>query len=269
MDLKIKDKVALVTGSNSGIGKAIARQLAEEGARVIIHGRNEKRVHETVGQLTQDGLEAFGVIGDLGTDEEAAQVVQQVHDQVDRVDILVNNAGVYDYATWDTVTTEDWEKTLNIDVLSAVRLIQAFLPAMKEAGWGRIIQIGSGTGHQPFATIPQYGALKAAMNNMTVSLARDLGDCGVLTNVVTPGLIYSKSVETHFRNYQKEHDYDWGSSWQEIEKGVTTDYLKNDTGKLGKPADVAAVVALLASPLSSFVSGANWRVDGGSSLAIN
>ena len=219
--------------------------------------------------IKEAGHTAHVVTGDLGTDKSAAEVVKKVFDLVDRVDILVNNAGVYDYAEWDSVSTEDWEKTLNIDVLSAVRLIQAFLPKMKENRWGRIIQIGSGTGHQPFATIPQYGALKAAMNNMTLSLARHLKGTGVLTNILTPGLIYSKSVESYFRDYQKKHDYDWGDDWEDIEKGITTDYLQNDTERLGRPEDIAPIVALLASPLSRFVSGANWRVDGGSSLSIN
>ena len=269
MDLQLKDKVALVTGSSAGIRRAIADALAAEGAHVIVHGRSIERLDKARDEIAEAGGKVSKVNGDLGTDDNAAAVVAQVRELGLSPDILVNNAGVYDYATWEDVTTEEWEKTLNVDVLSAVRLIQAFLPDMKARGWGRILQIGSGTGQQPFPTIPQYGALKAAMTNMTVSLARHLKGTGVLTNVLTPGLIYSESVEKYFRHYQEQQGYDWGESWEDIEKGVTTDYLPNDTEKLGTVEEVAYVAAVMVSPRASFVSGANWRVDGGSTVGIN
>jgi NAD(P)-dependent dehydrogenase (short-subunit alcohol dehydrogenase family) len=267
MDLQLKNKTALVTGSSAGIGKAIALALAAEGATVIVHGRDAERTKETANAITRAGGIALSVFGDLSTDKNAAKVIEQINSVTGSVDILINNAGRYDLTTWDNVTSKHWEETLNADILSAVRLIQAFLPEMKAKGWGRIIQIGSGSGHQPFATQPQYCAMKAAMNNLTVSLARSLKGTGVLSNIVTPGLIYVKSVEEFFTPMKEQMG--WGDGWENIEAGVIRDLLPNDIGKMGQTEDIACVVTFLCSPLARFVSGANWRVDGGSSVAMN
>lgn len=266
MDLQLTGKRALVTGSSAGIGEAIARSLAREGAAVLVHGRNAERAHAVADALRAAGGTAGVVLGDLSTDEGADAVAREAL-AGGTVDILVNNAGSYDPATWDDVTSAQWIRTYESDVVSAFRLTQALLPGMRARGWGRIVFIGSGSGWQPFATQPQYCAAKGAMLTTAVSLARHLRGTGVTANIVTPGLIDVPSNRAFWTEMNRTRHF--GDSWEEIEAAVVGQLLPNDVGGMGKPDDVGAVVAFLASPLSRFVSGANWRVDGGSTLSIN
>jgi NAD(P)-dependent dehydrogenase (short-subunit alcohol dehydrogenase family) len=266
MNLELENKRALVTGSSAGLGEAIIRALALEGAKVIVHGRDAKRAQQVAADIRRRGGAAEVVLGDLSSDEEAGKVSAQAlaHGPID---ILVNNAGSYEPATWDSVTSEQWTDTYQSDVLSALRMTQAVMPGMRARGWGRIIMIGSGSGWQPFATQPQYCAAKCAMLSMTVSLARHLRGSGVTANIVTPGLIDVPSNRRFWQEMNQTNHY--GDTWEEIERTVVQKLLPNDVGLMGKPDDVGSVVAFLASPRSRFVSGANWRVDGGSTVSIN
>ncbi|WP_294537616.1 SDR family NAD(P)-dependent oxidoreductase [uncultured Rhodoblastus sp.] len=266
MNLELEGKRALVTGSSAGIGEAIARAIAAEGATAIVHGRNAARANAVGEAIRAAGGKADVVLGDLSTEEGAAAVGREALAS-GPVDILVNNAGSYDPTTWDDATSEAWIKTYESDVVSAFRLTQALMPGMRERGWGRIIFIGSASGWQPMATQPQYCAAKGAMLSMTVSLARHLRGTGVTSNIVTPGLIDVPSNRAFWTEMNKTRHF--GDSWEEIEKAVVGELLPNDVGLMGKPEDLGAIVAFLASPLSRFVSGANWRVDGGSTLSIN
>lgn len=266
MDLELIGKRALVTGSSAGIGEAIAVALASEGAAVVIHGRNAERANGVAENIRNAGGNAEVVLGDLSTDEGGREVSEAVL-KGGLVDILINNAGSYSPATWEDVTSEQWIELYQSDVISAVRMIQAFVPGMKSRGWGRVIQIGSGSGYQPFATQPQYCAAKGAMLTMTVSLARDLKGTGVTSNMISPGLIDVPSNREFWWKMNETHHR--GDTWEEIERSVVEELLPNDVGLMGTPSDVGAVAAFLASPLSRFVSGASWRVDGGSTLSIN
>ena len=266
MDLKLKGKRALVTGSSAGIGEAIAKKLGAEGAAVIVHGRHAERAEGVAKAIRDAGGTAEVVLGDLSTDDGAKGVTDAAL-KGGTVDILVNNAGSYDPTTWDDVKPQQWIDTYQSDVVSGMRMVQALMPGMKDKGWGRIIQIGSGSGWQPFATQPQYCAAKGAMLSFTVSLARFLKGTGVTSNIVTPGLIDVPSVRGFYTQMGK--DQGWGEDWDTIEQKVAGELLPNDVGLMGKPDDLGAVVTFLASPLSRFVSGANWRVDGGSSTSIN
>ncbi|MFD4669620.1 SDR family NAD(P)-dependent oxidoreductase [Lentzea sp. NPDC058450] len=262
MDLQLTGKRALVTGSSAGIGAAVAVALAREGMAVVVHGRDEVTANEVAESIRAEGGTVDVVLGDLSTDAGAARVAERVG----AVDVLVNNAGVYETSDWDTPTTAHWTRAAETNVHSTVRMIQAFVPGMKERGWGRVIQMGSGTGHQPLPGYPQYGATKAALLNLTISLSRHLRGTGVTSNIVTPGLIRVGSLETMFRAISAENG--WGDTWEEIEQGALRDFVPNDVGRIGTPDDVASIVALLASPLSRYVTGANWQVDGGSTAGI-
>ena len=266
MDLDLTGKRALVTGSSDGIGKAIAMRLAAEGTEVIVHGRNEERANAVCEEIVDAGGQAFVILGDIATDQGAQDVIEEVA-FAEGIDILVNNVGHYDNRSWWDVTIEEWIGTVQTDLLSSVRLIQGLVPAMKDKGWGRVIQIGSGTGAQPFARYPQYCSTNAARTSAMVSLARELGGTGVLANTVSPGLTLTGSVRDWFTKLGEERG--WGDTWDEIEAAAVREVLPNDIGRFAKPEEVADVVAFLASPLASYVSGANWRVDGGSTIGIN
>ena len=164
-------------------------------------------------------------------------------------------------------TANNWAELYNINVLSVVRLVRLLVPTMKEIGWGRIIQIASGEATQPFAAMPDYAATKAAQVNLTVSLSQELANTGITVNTVSPGIVVTETVREFFRKTAEKQR--WGSDWNEIEQHILKEFLPNTVGHLGKPKDVANIVAFLASPLSSYINGANYRIDGGSTTCIN
>ncbi|MDC0666443.1 SDR family NAD(P)-dependent oxidoreductase [Nannocystis radixulma] len=252
MNLELEGKRALVTGSSAGLGETIARLLAAEGARVVVHGRNEARTRAVAASIGADA-----VLGDLATDEGADEVAKVAG----HVDILVNNAGAYPHHTWADATPGRWAQTYQTNVISGVRMIQRLVPGMRARGWGRIITIGGGLATQPIAGLPDYNASLAARHNLAVSLARELGGTGVTSNVVAPGAIRVAALETVFLHMARERG--WGSTWEEIEPRVVNEVAPNDLGRFGRPEEVAAAVAYLASPLAAYVSGATLRVDGG------
>lgn len=270
MDLQLNGRRALVTGSSSGIGAGIARVLAAEGAIVAIHGRDAERAHIVADEIIKTGGKAIVILGDLATEEGTTQVADALMAELGGVDILVNNAGgktVTGNPPWFDVGWSDWLGTYEMNVGAAVRLIHHLVPGMKERGWGRVIQIASASGIQPEPSIGEYQAAKAAMINISVSLARTLAHTGITVNTVTPGTILTPAVERWLSHVAAQHD--WGDDWSVIEKRFTTELIPLNTDKLGRPEDIGRVVALMASPLSNYISGANYRVDGGQCRSVN
>jgi 3-oxoacyl-[acyl-carrier protein] reductase len=164
-------------------------------------------------------------------------------------------------------TPDRWIETYQFNVLSGVRMIHRLVPKMREKCWGRVIQIGGGLAIQPIAMQPDYEASLAARHNLAVSLARELKDTGVTSNVVAPGAILVSSVEKLLIDIAPR--YGWGNTWEEIERGCVRDIVPNDVGRLGRPEEIAAAVAYLASPHADYVSGAVLRVDGGTIRSVN
>jgi 3-oxoacyl-[acyl-carrier protein] reductase len=269
LDLKLTDKRALVTGSTSGIGEAIARALAEQGAHVVIHGRNRDRAENVSQSIRDRGGKAALAIGDLSAPEAARSVARAAVEALGGIDILINNAGGADEGmkSWLETGAQQWLATFEQNVLSAVRLVRELLPGMKASGWGRIVQISSGVATQPFPIGPDYGAAKAALINATVSLAKELGSTGITANTVSPGPILTPAAERVFRDVARQRG--WGDDWAEIERLAVQNFVPNPLGRMGRVDEVAAAVLFLASPLASFVHGANLRIDGGYVTAIN
>lgn len=264
MDLGIKGKRALVTGSSSGIGEGIARMLAREGCFVVVHGRDRARAKAVAADI---GAGACAV-GDLATDAGADAVAQVAGD----IDILVNNAGgakVTMRTAWTDVTPEDWLETYQANTMSAVRMIHKFLPGMKDRRWGRIINILSVAATQPIAYGPDYGAAKAGLSNLNVSLAKALEDCGVTVNGVSPGTIMTPGVA------------EWRDAiiaargWDNMPLAEAEGRIMNDLNipipmkRFGHVDDIAHAVCMLAAEGAGYITGANYRVDAGQIQHIN
>ena len=265
MDLELKGKRVLITGSSAGLGEAIARIMAAEGAEIIVHGRNEERAEAVAKSINDTGGRAIYVLGDLSTDEGADTVANGAL-AGGQVDILVNNAGAYTPRPWMQVSVNDWSDSYNVNVLAYVRMIHRLLPAMKTLGWGRIIQIGSSGGIEPFALQPDYLAATAARHNLTVSLARELKGTGITSNTVAPGPMLVENTRNMLMNMARQ--YGWGDNWADIERNAVEQFVQNDVGRFGKPEEVAAAVAYLSSPMADYVTGALLRVDGGHTRSV-
>ncbi|UOX86122.1 SDR family NAD(P)-dependent oxidoreductase [Amycolatopsis sp. FBCC-B4732] len=259
MDLELAGKRVLVTGSSAGLGEAIARLLAAEGASVVVHGRDAARTGKVAEEIGAAGV----ALGDLSTDAGADAVAAATGE----VDVLVNNAGAYDHLSWTEATPEAWSAMYQANVVSAVRMVHRFVPGMRSRGWGRVVQIGGGLAIQPMATQPHYTATLAARHNLAVSLARELAGTGVTSNVVSPGAILVDSVRELLTGIAPDHG--WGSSWEEIEERAAQELVPNDVGRFGRPEEIAAAVGYLVSPAADYVSGATIRVDGGTIRSVH
>jgi len=267
MDLALTGKRALVTGSTGGIGEGIAKALAREGAIVVVQGRNESAGKRIQQEIEAAGGKATTAIGDLSTDDGAKRVVDKAVAECGAIEILVNNAGAYEVLTWASATPQQWLDTFNQDVVSMVRMIRLLVPQMKQSGWGRIIQLSSVVGVQPMAAQPDYAAAKAAVINMTVSLAKELANSGITVNTVTPGPIMTAGWVEWARGIASARG--WGDDLKLIEHRVVQDLLPNSVGRVGRVDDIANAVTFLVSPLAGFINGTNLRVDGGSAQSVN
>ena len=256
MNLELGNKRVLVTGSTSGIGEGIARRFAQEGAAVIIHGRRREAAERVAAEIRRDGGKAIIALGDLSRDEEVARIVEIAQAELGGVDILVNNAASGEHQNDMETEPSGWLDSYNTNLLSMVRLVQHLLPPMQEQGWGRIISISSGAAVKPSPGMGVYATTKAAMNALTVSLAQGMND-GVTINTVSPGaIITEKQIEMG-----KLHGM--GNTREEIEAALNGMMESTPFGRMGRVEEVANVVVFLASPLASYVHGANIRVDGG------
>jgi len=263
MDLALGGKRALITGSTSGIGIGIAKRLADEGAVVVIHGRNPARGEKVVEDLVQGGATASLVLGDLSRDDEAAHVCDEVLGALGGIDILVNNAAHTGdgHVDWFDDTIARWEEAYQSKPMAAVRMIKRLVPGMIERGWGRVINIGSAAAVQPTAGQPSQYASYAAMLNLTAGLARSMTVGGVTVNTVSPGVIMTPAVEAWGTDLGRQQG--WPEDWAEIEKRLVTTFLPLPVQRIGRVEDIGAAVAFLASPLAGYITGINMRIDGG------
>lgn len=267
MNLQLNGKRALVTGSSRGIGEAIAKTLAQEGVSVIVHGRSEERTNRVVQEIIADGGKADTAVGALNTDNGAKTVADKALSSLGGVDILVNNVGTFSFHGWMDSTIDQWVQIYNTNVVSMVRMIQLLMPQMKELGWGRIIQISSSDGTQPFAEQPNYAASKAANINMTVSLAKELTGTGITVNTVSPGSIETAGFDEFLLKFgEAQGDR---TNLEQMKVQMLKEMMGSPVNRFGTPLEVACLTTFVSSPLSGYINGANLRVDGGWTQTIN
>lgn len=256
MDLQLTGKLALVSGSTKGIGLAIATGLAREGATVIVNGRTEKsvqaalaKIHETVPAAK---LKSFA--GDLSD----AATVEKLVGQFPAVDILVNNLGIFEPKPFEQIPDEDWRRFFEVNVLSGVRLSRAYLPAMKQKNWGRIVFISSESGVQIPAEMIHYGMTKTAQLALSRGLAETCAGTGVTVNAVLPGPTRSDGVDEFVKQLSG------GRPFADFEKEFFASVRPSSLIKrFATTEEVANLVVYVCSPLSSATNGAALRVDGG------
>jgi NAD(P)-dependent dehydrogenase (short-subunit alcohol dehydrogenase family) len=258
MDLQLRDKTALVTGSTAGIGFAIASLFVREGAAVVINGRSQHRVDEAVDRIRQEheGARVKGVAVDLGT-KHGSDLLAGV---VPAVDILVNNLGIYEVKPFTEIDDEDWLRLFEVNVLSGVRLSRSYLPKMLENNWGRIVFISSESALQIPVEMIHYGVTKTAQISLARGLAEMTAGTNVTVNSVLPGPTRSEGVERFVQDLAKSRVMDAKDVEKEFFDSMRpTSLLKRFAG----PREVAAMVVYVCSPLASAVNGAAVRVDGG------
>ncbi|HTJ66998.1 MAG TPA: SDR family NAD(P)-dependent oxidoreductase [Actinospica sp.] len=268
MDLRLVGRRALVTGSSSGIGAEIARMLAREGVRVVVHGRSIERAQAVASEIAAEGGRAATAIGDLTVETELGHVIAGAQAAFDGIDILVNSAGgvaVEAAHGWLDAPGDEWLHSYQQNALPTVRLAQAFVPPMRERGWGRVIQIASRLAEMPDPDFGPYSAAKAALRNLTTSLAKELTGTGVTANAVAPSLIWTSMAAPWFKQLAQ----DQGSEDPRVGEEYAIKHLhRQAVQRVGRPEDVAAAVCFLASPLADYITGTTLRVDGGATPTI-
>ena len=258
MDLQLKDKKALVTGSTAGIGYGIARQLLKEGAHVIINGRTQERIDSAISQLenTVPQCHVSGCVADFSDKEQVNQLIT-AHDSVD---ILINNVGIFSPKVFETITDEEWLHIFEVNVLSGVRLSRHYLPKMINQDWGRIIFISSESGVQIPSEMIHYGTTKTAQLGVARGLAQQTSGTNVTVNSVIPGSTRSEGAEKFISDLAKEK----GKSIDEIEREFFETVRPSCLIKrFATIEEVATFVTYLVSPLAAANNGAALRVDGG------
>jgi NAD(P)-dependent dehydrogenase (short-subunit alcohol dehydrogenase family) len=255
MDLGLRDRVCVVTGSTSGIGLETARLLAAEGARVVVCGRDSERAEAARREVGA----ALAVVADLGEPGAPEELVAQAEAEVGSVDCLVNNVGLAYQADFLEVTDREWDELWQLNVMSFVRAIRAVVPSMRERGRGVIVNVSSTAAKRPSTGMPHYSVTKAAVLSLSRLVADLYARDGIRCNAVTPGPTATDAWlgAGGLAEQQAERS---GKGRDEVLASVGAG---RPLGRLAEPEEIAAVVAFLCSDRSSYVTGAAWSADGG------
>lgn len=266
MDLGLHGKAALVTGASKGIGKGIALRLAQEGCSVAITARGGDDLRAVAAEIQTAGGDALAVEADVTRADDCARVVAETAARFGSVDVLVNNAGgVGRFAAFSELSDDDWEQIFNLNILSVVRITREAVPLMQKRQWGRIINIASESAVQPDANMPHYNAAKAALINLTKSLSKAYGGDGILVNAVSPAFIKTPLVDAMLAAMAAEQSITPEQALARFLREFRPNIVLHRAGTI---EETAAVVAFLASEAASFVTGSNYRVDGGSVASV-
>lgn len=266
MELGLEARTVLVTGSWRGTGAGIARAIAAEGAHVLVHGLEPGQTDETLASIDAVGGRASGVVGDIRTEAGTLELVESVRSVTDHVDVVVNNYGLADGTRWDGSDTTSWHASYDTNVVSAVRVTQAFLPEMRDTGWGRVVFISTVGATRPGDRLPEYYAAKGALPSVTVSLAKHLSGSGITVNCVSPGIIATPEMVELFTERARRRGMD--TDWPSVERMILDNGMVNHSGRLVFPDDVGRFIAFVVSEPAWHLNGAHLRFDGGAADAV-
>jgi NAD(P)-dependent dehydrogenase (short-subunit alcohol dehydrogenase family) len=263
MDLQLKGKKALVTGSTAGIGFATAKELAGEGASVVVNGRTAKRVEDAISEIRQShpSAELTGVAADVSNADGCARLGAAVGE----VDVLINNMGIFEPKPFEEIPDKDWLYIFEANVMSGVRLSRHYLPGMRKKNWGRIIFVSSESAVQIPAEMVHYGMTKTAQIAVARGIAESLTGTGITVNSVLAGPTRSEGVETFLAQLGTQSGVDAAAIEKEFFKTARPSSLLKRFASID---EVAHMIVYLSSPLASATDGAAVRVDGGVVRAI-
>lgn len=262
MDLQLKGKVAIVNGASQGIGRAIAHTLAGEGANVVVAARREERLIAAAESIrSATGGTVLAVQGDVRRNEDCARVVDSAIKAFGRIDILVNNDGAPPLGKIEEFDDTAWSKAVQQNLFSVIRMVRECLPHMKAAGGGAIINITSVSARQPLPGLGLSVATWAGVLGYAKTLSIELGPANITVNTICPGRIDTGRLELVTRERAQQEGKDPDEMLRELLHEVPL-------RRLGKPEDVAGLIALLVSPRGSFITGTAIQVDGGLSRSI-
>ncbi len=257
MDLGLKGRVALVAGASKGLGRAVAAVLAQEGASVAINARSPEALTATAKILSEEsGQTVIPLPGDLSDPTAAQGLVDRTVAELGGLDILITNAGGPPPGGFDDFKAEAYEKALQLNLMSAVRLTLAAVPEMRKKGWGRVVAITSISVKQPVPGLLLSNMARPGVVGFIKSISQELAPQGILCNVAAPGYIATERVETLLADKAEKS----GATIDEVRSGITGNI---PMGRIGEPTEFANAVVFLASEAASYVSGHTFQIDGG------
>lgn len=258
MDLKLKDKIALVTGSSKGLGYATALQLAREGCKVVINGRDEARVKNAVEKVKKEtGAEVLGLVGNASLPDVPAKLIQQTVEAFGGLDILITNTGGPKPGSIDSLDENDWQKGIDLCLMAHVRLIQAALPHLRTSSAPSILTVTSVSVKQPIQNLLISNSVRAATVGLTKSLALELGKEGIRVNSILPGWTETERV-AELLNARAT------ANQTSAEEEAQRQAAEIPFGRMGQPEEFANAAVFLVSPAASYINGVMLQVDGGS-----
>jgi 3-oxoacyl-[acyl-carrier protein] reductase len=255
VDLGLSGRVCVITGSTGGIGLATAKLLTEEGAHVVVTGRDSKRVESA----RRESGAALAVVADLGEPGAPEELIAEATQQLRRVDVLINNVGVARQADFLDVPDREWDEVWQLNVMSFVRAIRAVVPAMRERREGVIVNVSSTAGKRPSTTMPHYSVTKAAVLSLSRLVADLYAKDGIRCNAVTPG----PTATDAWLGPGGLADQQAERTDEAREQVLAAVGAGRPLGRLAEPDEVASVIAFLCSDRASYVTGAAWSADGG------
>ena len=257
MDLKLQDRVAIVTGGSQGIGKAAAQRLAAEGARVVIAARGRELLDQVAAEIRSAGGSVAAVQADVSKAEDCARLVEEAERAFGRLDILVNNAGTSATGEFDSVTDALWQADFELKLFAAIRLARLAIPLMQRQGGGRIINITNIGAKQPRAKSMPTTVTRAAGLAFTKALSKEFAPHRILVNTICIGLVRAGQ---HEKKASKA-----GIALEQFYDNLAKDI---PLGRVGRAEEVANAIAFLASDAASYITGSSLNLDGGSSAVL-